>query len=113
MSKRRNPQDKARIVMEFFSTNITAAELYRKHNVLPGGGGCTALQAGLKAGLELRPAWRRATARRSLRVFSWCVPYCRIRPALAVPYFPAAGCPRRVCRNPPSIRGLFWTPPPT
>ena len=39
MSKRRNPQDKARIVMEYFSTNITAAELYRKHNVLPGGGG--------------------------------------------------------------------------
>ena len=27
MSKRRNPQDKARIVMEFFSTNITTAEL--------------------------------------------------------------------------------------
>ena len=35
MSKRRNPQDKARIVMEFFSTNITAAELCRKHNVSP------------------------------------------------------------------------------
>ena len=35
MSKRRNPQDKARIVMEFFSTNITTAELCRKHNVSP------------------------------------------------------------------------------
>ena len=35
MSKRRNPQDKARIVMGFFSTNITAAELCRKHNVPP------------------------------------------------------------------------------
>ena len=35
MSKRRNPQGKARIVMEFFSTNITAAELCRKHNVSP------------------------------------------------------------------------------
>ena len=35
MSKRRNPQDKVRIVMEFFSTNITAAELCRKHNVSP------------------------------------------------------------------------------
>ena len=35
MSKRRNPQDKARTVMEFFSTNITAVELCRKHNVSP------------------------------------------------------------------------------
>ena len=35
MSKRRNPQDKTRIVMEFFSANITAAELCRKHNVSP------------------------------------------------------------------------------
>ena len=35
MSKRRNPQDKARIVREFFSTSITAAELCRKHNVSP------------------------------------------------------------------------------
>ena len=37
--------------------------------------------------LELRPAWRRATAGKDLRVFSGCVPYCRIRPALTVPYF--------------------------
>ena len=56
----------------------------------------------------MRPAWRRATARRDLRVFSGCVPYCRIRPALTVPYFSAAGCPRRVCRNPYGIFGLFW-----
>ena len=33
MSKRCNPQDKARIVMEFFITNIAAAELCRKHSV--------------------------------------------------------------------------------
>ena len=32
MSKRRNPQDKARVVMEFFSTNIAAAELCRNSN---------------------------------------------------------------------------------
>ena len=36
---------------------------------------------------EMRPAWRRATAGRHLRVFSGCVPYCRIRSALTVPYF--------------------------
>ena len=35
MSKRRNPQDKAKIVMEFFSTNITVAKLCRRHNVSP------------------------------------------------------------------------------
>ena len=35
MSKRRSPQDKARIVMEFFTTNVPAAELCRKHNVSP------------------------------------------------------------------------------
>ena len=35
MSKRRSPQDKVRIVMEFFSTNVTAAELCRKHNMPP------------------------------------------------------------------------------
>ena len=46
---------------------------------------------------------------RDLRVFSRCVSYCRIRPALAVPYFFAAGCPRWVCRNPYSIVRLFWT----
>ena len=34
MNKRRNPQDKARIVMEFINTSISAAELYRKHNNL-------------------------------------------------------------------------------
>ena len=65
-----------------------------------------------KLALELRPAWRRATARRDLRAFSRRVPYSRIRPALAVPYFSAASCPRRVCRNPPSIFGLFWILPP-
>ncbi len=36
-------------------------------------------------------------------------PYSRIRSALAVPCFFAAGCPRRVCRNPHSVCGLFWT----
>ena len=35
MSKRRNPQDKARVVMEFFSTNIAAAGLCRRHNASP------------------------------------------------------------------------------
>ena len=35
MSKRRSPQGKARIVMEFFTTNVPAAELCRKHNVSP------------------------------------------------------------------------------
>ena len=35
-------------------------------------------------------------------------PYSRIRSALAVPCFSAAGCPRRVCRNPHSVCGLFW-----
>ena len=58
--------------------------------------------------VEVGTAGRRATARRDLRVFSRCVPYCRTRPALAVPCFFAAGCPRRVCRNPYGIFGLFW-----
>ena len=35
MNKRRNPQDKARIVMEFINTSISAAELCRKHNISP------------------------------------------------------------------------------
>ena len=46
-----------------------------------------------------------------LRVFSRRMPYSRIRSALAVPCFSAAGCPRRVCRNPHSVYGLFWTLP--
>ena len=62
--------------------------------------------------VEVGTAGRWATARRYLRVFSKCTPYSRIRPALAVPYFFAASCPKRVCRNPPSIFGLFWTLPP-
>ena len=33
MSKRRTPQDKARIVLEFLNTGTSAAELCRKHNV--------------------------------------------------------------------------------
>ena len=33
VSKRRSPQEKASIVVEFFTTNISAAELCRKHNV--------------------------------------------------------------------------------
>ena len=37
--------------------------------------------------VEVVTVGRRATARRNLRAFSMCVPYCRIRPALAVPYF--------------------------
>ena len=32
MNKKRNPQDKAKIVMEFINTSISAAELCRKHN---------------------------------------------------------------------------------
>ena len=40
------------------------------------------------------------------------MPYCRIRPALTALCFSAVSCPRRVCRNPPGIRGLFWTLPP-
>ena len=35
MSKRRTPQDKARIVMEFINTSISVAELCRKHNISP------------------------------------------------------------------------------
>ena len=35
MSKKRNPQDKAKIVMEFINTSISAAELCRKHNISP------------------------------------------------------------------------------
>ena len=35
MNKKRTPQEKARIMMEFFNTNIPAAELCRKHNVSP------------------------------------------------------------------------------
>ena len=58
---------------------------------------------------EMRPTWRRATAGSDLRVFSRRMPYSRARPALTVPYFFAAGCPRRVCRNPHSVCGLFWT----
>ena len=33
MNKKRNLQDKARIVMEFINTSISAAELCRKHNI--------------------------------------------------------------------------------
>ncbi len=35
MNKKRNPQDKAIIVMEFINTSISAAELCRKHNISP------------------------------------------------------------------------------
>ena len=61
--------------------------------------------------VEVGTAGRRATAGRDLRVFSRCTSYCRIRSALAVLCFFAVGCPGRVCRNPPSIFGLFWTLP--
>ena len=49
--------------------------------------------------VEVVTVGRRATARRNLRAFSMCVPYCRIRPALTVPCFSAASCPRRICRD--------------
>ena len=61
----------------------------RKGGGLPGVCGLTRRLA-----LELRPAWRRATAGRDLRVFSKCVPHCRVRPALAVP-----------CFLPPAVQG--------
>ena len=35
MNKKRNLQDKSRIVMEFINTSISAAELCRKHNISP------------------------------------------------------------------------------
>ena len=35
MSKRRTPQEKARIVLEFLNICASAAELCRKHNVSP------------------------------------------------------------------------------
>ena len=35
MSKRRSPEEKASIVVEFFTTSIPAAELCRKHSVSP------------------------------------------------------------------------------
>ena len=59
--------------------------------------------------VEVGTAGRRATAGKDLRVFSRCVPHCRTRPALAVPCFSAASCPRRVCRDTPTICGLFQT----
>ena len=33
MGKRRTPQEKARIVLEFLNTDTSAAELYRNHGV--------------------------------------------------------------------------------
>ena len=35
MNKRRTPQEKARIVLEFLNTGTSAAELCRRHNVTP------------------------------------------------------------------------------
>ena len=35
MSKRHSPQEKAGIVVEFFNTSISAAELCRRHNISP------------------------------------------------------------------------------
>ena len=35
MSKRHTPQEKAKIVLEFLNTGTSAAELCRKHNILP------------------------------------------------------------------------------
>ena len=77
-----------------------------------GGGLPGVCESARRLALELRPAWRRATAKKDLRVFSRCVPYCRIRSALVVLYFSAVSCSRWVCRNPHSICGLFWTLPP-
>ena len=35
MSKRRMPQEKARIVLEFLNTSTSAVQLCRKHNISP------------------------------------------------------------------------------
>ena len=35
MSKRRIPQEKVRIVLKFLNTNMSTAELCRKHNISP------------------------------------------------------------------------------
>ena len=35
MSKRRMPQEKVRIVLEFLNTSTSVAELCRKHNISP------------------------------------------------------------------------------
>ena len=35
MNKKRTPQEKYDIVVEFFSTDVTVAEICRKHNVSP------------------------------------------------------------------------------
>ena len=35
MSKRRTPQEKAKIVLEFLNTSTSAAQLCRKHDVSP------------------------------------------------------------------------------
>ncbi len=35
MNKKRTPQEKSSIVIEFFNTNISTAEICRKHNVSP------------------------------------------------------------------------------
>ena len=72
------------------SSRLTVTSRRRRHGVqssaqgegLPGVCGLA-----WRLAIELRPAWRRATAGRDLRVFSRCRPYSRIRPTLAVPYF--------------------------
>ena len=97
------------------SSRLTVTSRRRRHGVqssAQGGGLLGVCESAWRLALELRPARRRATAGRYLRAFSRRMPYSRIRLALTVPYFSAAGCPRRVCRNPPSIFGLFWTLPP-
>ena len=104
----------------------------RRRRRQQGGGLPGVCESAWRPALELRPAWRRAAAGRDLRVgleagpgtaarleagscgegFASLFqgrPYSRIRSALAVPCFSAAGCPRRVCRNPHSVCGLFWT----
>ena len=86
--------------------------LRRHHDGVDVMGGHCMLWSGLKAGPGTAARLEAGNCEEGLRVFSRCVPYCRIRPALTVPYFFAASCPRRVCRNPYSIFGLFWILPP-
>ena len=80
-----------------------------RHRMPTQGGLLSVCESARRLALELRPAWRRTTAGRDLRVFSKCVLCSRIRPALMVPYFFVVGCPRRVCRDTPAIRDLFRT----
>ena len=86
------------------AVGVTLRRRRRSGKGLPG-----VCESARRLALELRPAWRRATARRDLRAFSRRMPYSRIRSALMVLCFSAVSCPRRVCRDAPTACRLFRT----